>query len=164
MRTLRMVALYDSVPMGQLVEQLDELEARPRAQWSPRAELQHQSIEGAVVQRILDRAVPAGIAVECALEVKVHARGKERDALVTALERGGARLAVEGAWAAGTGLQVATPSTRVAVQTIGPLVGGVKISFLKPRTATAEQRLHALVRAALRARPPGLTSRRRTTA
>jgi hypothetical protein len=152
MRTLRMVALQDTVPLGSLLDQLDELEARPREAWSPRAEVQHQSIERTVIERVVTRASPAGVAIECALPVEIRTRWRGGRTTLSGLEHGGARLDLDGIWSEGTVVQLVTSETQIGVGIVGHVGKSVRVAFLKPRTATGAQRLHAFVRQAVRSR------------
>lgn len=147
-----MVALYDTVPLGQLLDQLDELEARPREAWSPRAAVQHGEIERTVAERVLTRGSPAGIAFDCKLDVDVRARWRDGRATVTAVELGGALIGLSGIWTAGAQLQLVTDETRIAVSVVEHVGAQVRVAFLRPRTLSAEHRFHAFAREAVRAR------------
>lgn len=147
-----MVSLSEMVPLSRLIEQLDELEARPREAWSPRASVQHQSIEHRIVERVLAKDAPATAQIACDVEVEVRARGRDTRGTLSVLEPGGLRLDVEGAWAPGTPLQLVAGEARIGATVSEHDGDGVRIAFLKPRTESAVLRLQAFVREALRGR------------
>jgi hypothetical protein len=144
-----MVALYDSLPLADLMRQLVQLERRrPPNGWSPRVAQHYRQLEGRVAELVTAPGVPDGAPIGCCLEVTVRAPDGTSRAALVGLEEGGAWIEMAACWPPGTGLVLATLDAIAGAIVTASAPGRLLIAFAEPDTEGARE----LVLAALRSR------------
>jgi hypothetical protein len=146
-----MVALYESLPLADLMRQLVQLERRrPPGGWSPRVAQHYRQLEDRVAELVTTPGVPDGEPIRCCLELTVRAPDGTSRAALVGLEEGGAWIEMAACWPPGTGLVLAALDAVAGAIVIGTAPGRMLVAFAEPDAAAARE----LVLAALRGRSP----------
>jgi hypothetical protein len=156
MNTLRMLALYDTLPLPDLADRLEELdERRTPAGWTPREATHRLTLERRVIGLVAGRD-PGGEPLQCRLELKLRSSVRIGPATLVAIDRGGLVLESDARWPIGSAIEIELLDGEHALRIRGSVAtnttGRFRVRLLRARSEAEERRIRRFVLEALRHR------------